>query len=230
MIKLYFHPSPNPMKVALFLEEAGLPYQLAPIDIYRGDQHQPSFLALNPNAKLPAIDDDGVILFDSSAILLHLGEKTGRFLGAADERAALLSWLMFVASGLGPNCGQSAHFLNLHKDSAYAANRYRSEAERHFAVLDRRLSGRDYIATGDYSIVDMAAWGWIDRASFVLAKERPLEEFPDLARWFAAIDSRPAVRRARDAGAALGFKRDFDEETLRALFPHNFAPASAPAA
>lgn len=225
MLKLHFHPSPNPMKVLLMLEEAGLGYELAPVDTFRGEQHAPAYLALNPNAKTPALEDEGVVVFDSNAILLYLADKIGRLKGSADERGALLSWLMFVATGLGPYSGQSAHFLNLHKDSAYAANRYRREAERHYAVLDRRLAEHEFIATEKYSIVDIAAWGWIDRAGFVLARENPLDATPHLKRWFAAVDARPAVARARAKAAALTFKTDFDEQTLRALFPQNFAAA-----
>lgn len=227
MIKLYFHNTPNPLKVALMLEETGLSHSLVPVDTFRGEQHAPAFRALNPNGKLPVIEDsDGTVVFDSNAILLYLAEKTGQFLGDADERGALLSWLMFVASGLGPFSGQSAHFLHVHGDSAYATNRYRREAERHYAILDARLADRRFIATRECSIVDLAAWAWIDRAGFVLGGEAPLEAFPHLARWFAQIDARPAVARLRAVVANMTFKTDFDEETLRALFPQNFAPAA----
>lgn len=225
MLELYFHHTPNPMKVAVLLEELGQPYKIVPVDSFRGEQHSPAFRALNPNAKLPVIDDDGTIVFDSSAILLYLAEKAGRLLGNADERGSLLSWLMFVATGLGPYSGQAAHFLRVHTDSAYASNRYRREAGRHLRVLDERLSTREYIATRDYSIVDISAWAWIDRMPFIFGADDVLDATPSLKRWFTAIDSRPAVVRTREIAAGIDFKAEFDEETLRSLFPQNFTPA-----
>ena len=190
MIRFYFHPTPNPMKVALFLEESGLAYQVVPVDTRRGEQHTAKFRAVNPNGKLPAIvDSDGpggasVRVFDSSAILLYLGEKTGRFLGSGAGRAELLSWLMFVGTGVGPYSGQAVHFQHAAPEQlAYAINRYRREADRHYRVLDLCLERREYIAGAEYSIVDMAAWGWIDRAHFVLAREAdPLGSYPNLKR------------------------------------------------
>jgi len=223
MIKFYFHHTPNPMKVALMLEEAGLEYEVIPVDSYKGEQHLPAFRALNPNGKLPVIVDDDTVVFDSSAILLYLGDKISRFVGVPPERGALLSWLMFVGTGLGPYSGQAAHFRVVHAESAYATNRYRREAERHYAILDERLSNRDFIATADFSIVDMAAWGWIDRAGFVLGGDDPLAVWPNLKRWFEAVDARPAVVRARQIEKGLRFKSEFDDETLRALFPQNYA-------
>jgi GST-like protein len=223
MIKFYFHHTPNPLKVALLLEETGLPYEVVPVDTFKGEQHRPEFRAINPNGKAPAIVDDGVAVFDSNAILLHLAEKAGQFLGEPHERPALLSWLMFVASGLGPFSGQAAHFTHVHTDSAYATNRYRREVERHYDVLDSRLSARPFLSGDSYTIADMAAWGWIDRAGFVLNQEAPLERWPYLKLWFEAVDGRPAVARARLVGRDIAFKTAFDEETLRALFPQNFS-------
>jgi GST-like protein len=226
MIKFYYHHTPNPRKIALFLEEAGLPYEVVPVDVLKGDQHKSEFLALNPNGKVPTIVDDGAVVFDSSAILLHLGEKTGKFLGASKDRPALLSWLMFVASGLGPFSGQAAHFTRFHTESAYATNRYRRELERHYGVLDTRLGQTPFVAGDDYTIADMAAWGWIDRASVVFGEGTPLDPWPNIKRWFAKVDGRPAVVRARAVGRDAGLKTAFDEETMRALFPQNF-PAVA---
>ncbi len=229
MIRLYFHHTPNPMKVALFLEETGLPYEVVPVDTYKGEQHTPEFRAINPNAKTPAIvDTEGlgkgpVTVFDSSAILLYLAEKAGKLLGPREARGELLSWLMFVASGLGPFSGQSVHFRRAAPEQIpYAQNRYLREAERHYRVLEDRLAGRDFIVAGEYTIADISAWGWIDRANLVLGEGR-LKEFANLSRWFAEIDARPAVTRARAIGAKLNFKRDMDEETKRSLFPQNYA-------
>ncbi|MFZ5618985.1 MAG: glutathione S-transferase family protein [Pseudomonadota bacterium] len=225
MIRLYYHHTPNPLKVALFLEESGLAYEVAPVDMYKGEQHRPEFRRINPNGKLPAIEDDGAPVFDSTAILLYLAEKTGRFMGAAGKRGEMLSWLLFVASGVGPYSGQAVHFTRVHTDSPYAANRYRREVERLYGVLDERLAGREFIAADDYTIVDMAAWGWIDRAPFILNSETPLDATPNLKRWFGRVNARPAAIRARKVGHDVAFKTEFDEETLRALFPQNYAKA-----
>lgn len=234
MIHFYYHPTPNPLKVALFLEEAGLAYETVPVDTRKGEQHSSSFRAINPNGKLPAIvDTDGpggtqARVFDSSAILLYLGEKIGRFVGTPAHRPELLSWLMFIASGIGPYSGQAVHFQRAAPEQlSYAINRYRREAGRHYRVLDEHLAGRDTIVGGEYSIVDMSAWGWIDRAPVVLPGEGdPLAGFPNLQRWFRAIDSRPAVARARAIGTEHVFKTEMDEEARRALFPSNY-PAAA---
>jgi len=222
MLTFYYHPTPNPMKVALFLAEAELPFTLAPIDTLKGEQHTPEFRKINPNGKLPAIDDDGKIVFDSNAILLYLAEKTGRFLGPDAERGTLLSWLMFIASGLGPYSGQSVHFRRMAPENiAYACNRYLREAERHYGVLNDRLEGRQFILGDDYTIVDIAAWGWIDRASIVL-DEGALEKFPHLNAWFKTVDARPAVAKARAIGQDVAFKKDRDDVAMRALFPQNY--------
>lgn len=136
MIRFYFHSTPNPMKVALLLEESGLPsYELAPVDTFKG-QHQPEFLAVNPNAKVPAIIDGEVIVFDSNAILLYLAEKVNNYLGQPTDRGQLLSWLMFVATGLGPYSGQAVHFQHIVQENIpYAINLYRREVERHYNRL-----------------------------------------------------------------------------------------------
>jgi GSH-dependent disulfide-bond oxidoreductase len=230
MIRFYFHPTPNPAKVALFLEESGLAYELVPVDTSKGEQHQPSFRAVNPNGKVPAIvDTEGpggkeARVFDSSAILLYLAEKTGRFLGQPADRGELLSWLFFLGTGLGPYSGQAVHFQFAAPDGLdYAVNRYRREAERHYRVLDSQLTGRDYIVGSDYTIVDMSAWGWIDRAARVMkGADDPLAPFPNVKRWFTAIDGRPAVTTARAVGKDHEFKKVNDEETKRALFPSNY--------
>jgi GSH-dependent disulfide-bond oxidoreductase len=230
VIRFYFHPTPNPAKVALLLEETGLPYEVVPVDTSKGEQHALAFRAINPNGKVPAIvDADGpggreARVFDSTAILLYLAEKTGRFLGAPEDRPELLSWLMFIASGLGPFSGQAVHFQFAAPEGlGYAVNRYRREAERHYQVLDHHLAGREFILGHDYSIADMSAWGWLDRAARVLkGSDDPLAPYPNLKRLFQTVDVRPAAQRARAAGAGHDFKKVNDEETKRALFPSNY--------
>ena len=236
MIRFYFHPTPNPAKVALFLEEAGLPYEMIPVDTSKGEQHLPDFLAVNPNGKVPAIiDPDGpggkeVRVFDSTAILIYLAEKTGKFLGAPEDRPELLSWLLFIASGLGPFSGQAVHFQFVAPEGlAYAVNRYRREAERHYQVLNDHLAGRNFIVGDSYTIADMSAWGWLDRASRVLkGAEDPFAAYPHLKRLFQTVDARLAVRRARAVGRDHDFKKanPNDEETRRALYPSNYPPVA----
>ncbi len=234
MIHFYFHPTPNPAKIALFLQESGLAYELRPIDTSKGEQHTAAFRAINPNRKVPAIvDTEGpggkeVRVFDSTAILLYLAEKTGQFLGTPGDRPELLSWLLFIASGLGPFSGQAVHFQFAAPEGlGYAVNRYRREAERHYLVLDDHLAGREFIVGDTYTIADMSAWGWLDRASRVLKSEDdPLARFPNLKRLFETVDARPAVARARAVGKDHAFKKVSDEETKRALFPSNYAPTA----
>jgi GSH-dependent disulfide-bond oxidoreductase len=234
VIRFYFHPTPNPAKIALFLEEAGLPYEAIPVDTRKGEQHLPAFRAINPNGKVPAIIDTSgpsgkeVRVFDSTAILIYLAEKTGKFLGPADERPELLSWLLFIASGLGPFSGQAVHFQFAAPEGVgYAVNRYRREAERHYSVLDDHLAGRAHIVGDTYTIADMSAWGWLDRASRVRKDaDDPLRPFPNLKRFFEIVDGRPAAARARAVGKDHDFKEVVDEETKRALFPSNYPPAA----
>jgi GST-like protein len=234
VIRFYFHPTPNPAKVALMLEEIGLAYELVAVDTSAGEQHAPEFRAINPNGKVPAIvDTDGpggkeARVFDSSAILLYLGDKTGRLISSPADRPELLSWLFFIATGVGPFSGQAVHFQHAAPEKlAYAVNRYRREVERHYEVLDAHLKGRDFIVGSDFSIVDISAWGWLDRAPRVLPGDaQPLAAFPNLERWFRAIDGRPAVARARSVGKDHTFKKEVDEETRRALFPSNYPKAT----
>jgi GST-like protein len=229
MIRFYFHPTPNPMKVAVLLEETGIDYELVPVDTSKGEQHLAAFRAINPNGKVPAIiDTDGpggkeARLFDSNGILFYLAEKSGQFLGDPQDRPELLSWLFLVASGLGPFSGQAVHFQRMAPDLDYAVNRYRREAERHYEVLDAHLAGRRFIVGDDYTIADMAAWGWIERASFVLpGSDDPLAPYQNIKEWFDRIDARPATQRARKVGEDHPFKRINDEETKRALYPSNY--------
>jgi GSH-dependent disulfide-bond oxidoreductase len=234
MIRFYFHPTPNPAKVSLFLEEAALPYEVVPVDTSKGEQHTSAFRAINPNGKVPAIvDTDGpdgreAVVFDSTAILLYLAEKTGQFGGTPADRPQLLSWLMFVGTGLGPFSGQAVHFQYAAPEGIdYAVNRYRREADRHYQVLNDWLAGRQYIVGDTYTIADMSAWGWVERASRVFkGSTDALGDYPELKRWFAAIDARPAAVRARAVGKNHTFKTVRDEEAQRALFPSNY-PKSA---
>lgn len=222
MLKFYFHQTPNPMKVALFLAETDLPYELVAVDTLKGEQHTAEFRAINPNGKLPAIVDEGTRVFDSNAILLYLSEKTGLLAGKAEDRAELLSWMMFIASGLGPFSGQCVHFHRMAPEQIpYAQNRYLREAQRHYEVLDGHLEGREYIVSGEFTIADVAAWGWIDKAQVVLGEEG-LAPYPNLKRWFDSVNSRPAVAVARSIDKDIEFKSTVDDESRRALFPSNY--------
>ncbi|MBB1437930.1 glutathione S-transferase N-terminal domain-containing protein [Shewanella sp. SG41-4] len=223
MIKFYFHPGPNPMKIALFLEETGLEFELVPVDTLKGEQHSAEFKAINPNSKTPAIEDNGVRVFDSNAILLYLADKTGQLAGTPENRGELLSWLMFVASGLGPYSGQCVHFTHHAPEKIdYATNRYQRETQRHYQVLDAHLNDREFMVGDELSIVDIAAWGWVDKVGYVLGQDA-LATYPNVQRWFNSINNRPAVERARDMGKDIQFKAEFDEAAKRAFFPQNYA-------
>ncbi|KZB55636.1 glutathione S-transferase family protein [Thalassospira xiamenensis] len=230
MIRFYFHPTPNPAKISLFLEEAGLPYEIVPIDTKKGEQHSSEFRAINPNGKVPAIvDTDGaggkeIRVFDSNAILIYLAEKTGKFLGAVEDRGELLSWLMFIASGLGPFSGQAVHFQHVAPaGNDYGVNRYRKEIERHYRVMDDHLAGREFVVGGSYTIADMSLWGWIERAAFVMKSDAPLDPYPNLKKWYQGICARPAVESARKIGSDHAFKSEMDDVAKRALFPSNYS-------
>jgi GST-like protein len=228
MIKFYYHPSPNPAKVALFLEEAGLPYELMPVDTRKGEQFKPEYLAINPNAKTPAIVDGDVTVFDSNAILLYLAEKTGKFLPESTpaSRAEMLSWLMFVATGIGPYSGQAVHFKHHAPEQLpYAVNRYLHEAERHWGIIDARLAKHRYMLGDRYTIVDMAVWGWARAVPFILGDEA-WGKLPNLKRLFDEISARPAALRASALKDKHAFKTEMDEEARRNMFPQNVKRAS----
>jgi len=222
MIKFYYNLAPNPTKVALCLEEMALPYELVPVDTRKGEQHTPQFLAINPNAKVPAIVDGDATVFDSNAILLYLAEKTGKFLpGKSDkERGELLSWLMFVASGIGPYSGQAVHFRNVAPEPKdYAVNRYTFEAQRHWGILEQRLAGRKWMLGDNYTVVDMAVWGWSRLIPNVLGPDAP-KQYPNLQRHLGEINARPAAQRALALKDKHAFKTDMDEAARIAMFPH----------
>jgi GSH-dependent disulfide-bond oxidoreductase len=221
MLKFYYNAAPNPMKVALFLEESGLPYEPVPVDTRKGEQHKPAYLAINPNAKAPSIVDGDVTVFDSNAILLYLAEKTGKFLPAPAQRGELLSWLMFVATGLGPFSGQAVHFKHHAPEKLpYAINRYSYEAVRHFGILDSRLAKHRYILGDSYTIVDMAVWGWARLVPFVLGEDA-WTKMPNLKRLVDEISARPAAARALALKDKHAFKTEMDDEARRHLFPQN---------
>ena len=222
MIKFYYSGAPNPMKVALMLEETGLPYDAVPVDTRKGDQHKPDYLAVNPNAKVPAIVDGDATVFDSNAILLYLAEKTGKFLpeNTPKNRGELLSWLMFVASGVGPFSGQSVHFRQYAPEKLpYAVNRYMFEAKRHFGILDQRLGKNRYMVADTYTIVDMDVWGWARLMPTVLGEEY-WAKFPNLRRLVDEVSARPAAARAVALRDRHKFKTEMDEEARRAMFRH----------
>jgi len=225
LLKFYYSLAPNPMKVALFLEEAGLPYDAIPVDTRKGEQFAPDYVALNPNSKVPCIVDGDAVVFDSNAILLYLGEKTGRFMPASTPalRGELLSWLMFVASGVGPYSGQAVHFKHhAPKPNEYAAQRYLFEAKRHYGILNARLANHPYMVGGSYSIVDMALWGWARMVPFMLGDEA-WSEMPHLKRLVDEVGARPAAEKALALKDRHTFKSEMDDEARRNMFRHTVA-------
>jgi GSH-dependent disulfide-bond oxidoreductase len=223
MIKLYYHPSPNPAKIALFLEEVGLPYELVPVDTRKGDQHLPAFLAINPNAKTPALTDGDAVVFDSTAILLYLAEKTGQFLPTDTPvaRAQMLSWMMFVATGIGPYSGQCVHFRHFAPEpKAYAVNRYDFEAWRHWQLIDDRLAKHPYMLGSKYTLVDMAVWGWARVVPFILGPDA-WAQLPHVKRLLDEINARPAAQRTEAIKTQHAFKTEVDEAARKFLFPQN---------
>jgi GSH-dependent disulfide-bond oxidoreductase len=222
MLKFYFNGAPNPAKVALFLEESGLPYELVPVDTRKGEQFAPEFLKVNPNGKVPAIVDDGVPVFDSNAILLYLAEETGQFLppNTPSSRAQFLSWLMFIATGLGPYSGQAVHFKHAApKELEYAHNRYQYEAHRHYKILDDHLAKQRYMVDDVYTIVDMAFWGWARMAPYVLGDD-VFSKYPNVKRLLDEISARPAAARALALKDKFTFKTEMDEEARNFMFGH----------
>ncbi len=223
MIEFYYHPSPNPAKVALFLEEAGLDYEIVPVDTRKGEQFDPAFLAINPNAKTPALTDGDVTLFDSTAILLHLAQRTGKFLAgeAPAENAQMLSWLMLVATGIGPYCGQAVHFKHYApQPQDYAVNRYMYEAERHWDLIEAQLGKSRYMIGDTYSIVDMSVWGWALAIPFIFGPD-VWSRYPGVKRLIDEIDARPAAQRVKAVAAGYKFKSEMDDEARKAMFPQN---------
>jgi GSH-dependent disulfide-bond oxidoreductase len=228
MIKFYYNLAPNPTKVALCLEEMELPYELVPVDTRKGDQFAPAFLEINPNAKTPAITDDGAPVFDSNAILLYLAEKTGQFLpeNTPAARGQLLSWMMFVASGIGPYSGQAVHFKHHAPEQlSYAVNRYTFEAERHFGIIDARLGQHRYMLGDTYTVVDMALWAWARLTPHVLGQE-VAAKMTNLKRLVDEVTARPAAQRALALKERHVFKTEMDDEARKFMFPQNATRAA----
>ncbi len=223
MIDVYYWTTPNGHKITMYLEEAGLPYRVLPINIGKGEQFAPEFLAISPNNRIPAIVDhdpaDGgapLSLFESGAILLYLAEKTGRFI-APDLRGrnATIQWLFWQMGGLGPMAGQNHHFTQYAPEKIpYAIERYVKETARLYAVLDKHLAGREFIA-GSYSIADIACYPWVVSHR---KQQQNLDDFPQLKRWFAAIQVRPATQRAYALAQEINPNTVMSDEARRVLF------------
>jgi GST-like protein len=197
MIRLYTWSTPNGRKVSIGLEELGLPYEVHPVNIGSGAQHDPAFVAISPNGRIPAIVDEdagGMTLMESGAILVWLAEKTGRLLPASGpSRARVFEWLMWQMGGFGPMLGQAHHFLHFHPEaSAYASERYGAETRRLYGVLDRRLRQSRFVSGDELSIADIAIWPWAAR--FELHKV-DLAEWPGVLRWYGELAARPAFQR-----------------------------------
>jgi GSH-dependent disulfide-bond oxidoreductase len=222
MLKFYFNGSPNPTKIALFLEEAGLPFQPMPVDTRKGEQFSAELTALNPNQKVPVIVDGDVTIFDSNAILLYLAEQTGKFLpeNTPARRAELLSWMMFVGTGVGPYSGQAVHFKHFAATpQPYGNERYQYEAHRHFGILDARLKAQPYMVGKTYTIVDMNVWGWARMAPFILGDD-VWSKYPNLKRLHDEISARPAAQKAVTLKDRFPFKTEMDADARRVMFKH----------
>ena len=224
-IELYYWPTPNGWKASIFLEELGLPYEVRPINIAAGDQFEPEFLKISPNNKMPAIvdregpDGEPISVFESGAILIYLAEKTGRFL-PTDSRARYrtLEWLMFQMGSVGPMLGQAHHFRQYAPEIIpYAIERYTNEAARIYRVIDRRLAESEFMAADEYTIADVAIFPWLRSHD---NQGQDLADYPNLKRWYEAVEARPAVARGLEVFAEQRrqLNRDMDEKTRSTLF------------
>jgi GST-like protein len=223
-IDLYYWPTPNGWKVTILLEELGVPYNIIPVNIGRGDQFKPDFLQIAPNNRMPAIVDpepmgggEPLAIFESGAILTYLAEKHGQFWPQQPrQKYEVMEWVMWQMGGLGPMAGQCHHFRNYAGDRIdYAINRYTDEVNRLYGVMDTRLADREYLA-GDYSIADMMSWPW---AILWDKQGQDITEFPNLKRWLDTVGARPAVQRGRAAGAELRANQpQMDEDAKKILF------------
>ncbi len=223
MIDLHYWPTPNGWKISIMLEETGLPYTVVPVDIGRGAQLTPGFLAISPNHRIPAIVDHAPVgggeplsVFESAAILQYLAEKSGRFMPLEPRgKYQVLAWLTWQVAHLGPSSGQNYHFRNYATETVpYALERFEKEVNRLYGVLERQLRETEFVA-GAYSIADMAIWPWM------LGHEgqgQTLEDFPSVKRWMLAVGGRPAVERGRRVGRELRRPGGLDDEARRNLF------------
>jgi GST-like protein len=232
MIDLHYWTTPNGHKITMFLEETGLPYRITPVNIGKGEQFKPEFLAISPNNRIPAIIDedpkDGgapISVFESGAILNYLADKTGRFIPSETRgRVELLQWLFWQMGGLGPMAGQNHHFGTYAPEKIpYAIDRYRNETNRLYGVLNKRLADRPFIA-GDYSIADMASYPWIVPYE---RRGQKLEDFPNLKRWFEAIRERPATKRAYEKAAEINTIPNINPDSVKILFGQTAANLGA---
>jgi GST-like protein len=230
MIDLYYWTTPNGHKITIFLEEAALPYRIVPVNISKGDQFKPDFLAISPNNRIPAIVDlnpkdsrTPLSVFESGAILVYLAEKTGKYLpNGFRERVEVMEWLFWQMGGIGPMAGQNHHFAHYAPEKIpYAIDRYVKETNRLYGVLNKRLANREFVA-GRYSIADMAIYPWI------VPHERQgqnLKEFPDLKRWFEAMGDRAAVKRAYALAKEINTQPTVSDESKNILFGQTAAVA-----
>ena len=234
MIDVHYWPTPNGWKVSIMLEECGLPYRILPVNIGRGEQFQSDFLAISPNNRIPAIVDQDppegsgpVSVFETGAILHYLAEKSGRFLPRdLAGRYAVMEWVMWQVSGLGPMAGQNGHFLLYAKEKIpYAIDRYGQEVRRLYGVLDRQLGRTGAYIAGDYSIADMACFPWVMTHK---AQQLTLDDYPNVKRWFATVRARPQVQAGLAVGKELkNASGAMDEEARRHLFGQVPTPAAA---
>lgn len=233
-IDLYFWPTPNGWKVAIALEEMGLPYEVTLVNIGAGDQFKPEFLKISPNNRMPAIvDPDGpggrpISIFESGAILQYLARKTGQFYGGGErDHVVVDQWLMWQMGGLGPMAGQAHHFLASALQMTppqvipYAQDRYRNETARLYKVLDTRLADEEFVAGDFYSIADMAIWPW---ASLWEKQQQTLDDKPHLARWLDRVGNRPAVKRGRALAADKRQDGPLSKEAQEALYGKGTKP------
>lgn len=221
-IELHYWPTPNGHKITIYLEEAGIPYEVHYVNIGRGEQFEPSFLKIAPNNRMPAIvdpegpDGEPISVFESGAILQYLGRKFGRFYPADErQRTEVDQWLFWQMGGLGPMAGQAHHFRQYAPEKIqYGIDRYTNEVNRLYGVMNKRLADREYLA-GDYSIADMASFPWVRPYR---NQGQDLEEFPNLKRWFDAIAARPAVQKAVEVGQDHRNNLADDKEAQKILF------------
>ena len=231
MYDVHYWPTPNGKKVTILLEELGVPYKVIPCNIGRGDQFTPEFLKMNPNHRMPVLVDhqpagggEPIAVFESGAIMLYVAEKEGKFFPQATRsKYHVMQWLIWQMANQGPKSGECGHFRRLGDtkgDQSYAVTRFTDEVNRLYGVLNNRLYESKYLAGDEYTIADMALWGWAIFAGYVLG-EKGLTDYPNVKRVVDEISARPAATRAQALKNRLTLKAEFDEETRRALFPQN---------